>query len=446
MQDPVSAGRGPSAGPGRGPSAAPGRGPSAGPGRGLESAGRGFMGRGTGAGGQRVPRDAGSHQGTCSASHLSVNGPPLSPTLGIASGGPRGRLRANPGPPAASPATGPCPPDQHRLRPARLPHAMCDGAWRPLWALAALWLAGCSVRPLKGGGGGDAGGTGTTIAGGASTGEVAVSTGSVGPMPTTGGVTGELPAGTSTGPDIVGSSGLDTGGVEPCEFICELDLPDQSDDCPGTQQLDPECPDGQKCTIDGSFSESHCVDIVPNPKGLYEPCMLLGDGLSGLDDCGLGMFCWDLDDRGEGRCIGLCDGLSFENCECADPKVKFPTICQDCAVGVCIPGCDPLLPDCPGDDLCIQNGEGFICVLDASGEEGQVNDPCEFVNACDKGLVCSDTATASSVCDPQISGCCQPFCHFPDGACPNPDQACVQIFDPAVEPDFKDIGVCAIPP
>lgn len=323
---------------------------------------------------------------------------------------------------------------------------MCGGVWRPLWVLATGWLAACSVRPIEGNGG-DSGDASTTIAGAASTGEVGTSTGNVGPTPTTGGTTGGAPAGTSTdsdtGPEMMESSAADTGG---CNFICESDMPEEGFQCPGTKQLEPECADGQKCTIDGTLSMTHCVDIDRNPKDLYEPCTVMGDDWSGFDDCGLGLVCWGVDEQGEGICTGFCDGPSFENCKCADLKIKIPTVCQDCVVGFCIPTCDPLLQDCPGDQLCVLSINTFTCVLDASGEEGQVNDPCKFVNDCDKGLVCSDTATASSACDQRVAGCCQPFCEFPDESCLNPDQACVQLFDPEVEPEFKEIGVCAIPP
>jgi hypothetical protein len=45
-------------------------------------------------------------------------------------------------------------------------------------------------------------------------------------------------------------------------------------------------------------------------------------------------------------------------------------------------------------------------------------------------------------------GCCTPFCEFPDGACPNPDQQCVQWFDPMMLPEGDpqlDIGFCGVP-
>jgi cysteine-rich repeat protein len=115
--------------------------------------------------------------------------------------------------------------------------------------------------------------------------------------------------------------------------------------------------------------------------------------------------------------------------------------CPECLL------CDPLAQDCPAGEECIPAPDVFSCVLDASGEEGQFNDPCEFANICDPGLLCVSSEQASSACDQNIGGCCQPFCAFPEQACPNPDQFCKQYFDPTLlaadDPRLK-IGICAL--
>ena len=89
-----------------------------------------------------------------------------------------------------------------------------------------------------------------------------------------------------------------------------------------------------------------------------------------------------------------------------------------------------------------------MCVFDASGDGGKQNDPCEFSNSCDKGLLCLDTAAASSACMQDASGCCSQFCDVSKmEPCPNPDQKCVAWFDPMmpIPPGFEDVGVCGIP-
>jgi hypothetical protein len=319
-------------------------------------------------------------------------------------------------------------------------------SWR-VFAAFGVALLGCTDRPLDGG-----------EAGATSTGQVTTSSGSdtEPSTPTSGGVTGEPNPGTSTATPSTSTTAAATTTTSPdtddfttvCGgFVCEPDLP--LDDCPGTQQLDPECPEGHKCTIDESLGETHCVEIVPNPKGLYEPCTVMGHGWSGLDDCGLGMLCWGVNERGEGTCVGLCDGSPYspDGCICADPKAS-PTWCQECAVGLCLRSCDPLLQDCVNDEVCYPIADGFTCEPDASGDEGQANDPCEFINVCDAGLMCADPAFVGAGCPEGSTGCCTPFCKFPGGECPNPDQQCVQYFDPAMFPEndpLLDIGVCGLP-
>ena len=125
-------------------------------------------------------------------------------------------------------------------------------------------------------------------------------------------------------------------------------------------------------------------------------------------------------------------------------------------LNLCIPTCDPLLQDCPSPvDVCYPVNDGFTCAPDASVDEGQANDPCELINVCDPGLWCADAAQVGVGCPqgsvgcPQGStGCCTPFCEFPGGACPNPDQQCVQWFDPMTLPPNDPqlgIGYCGVP-
>ena len=307
-----------------------------------------------------------------------------------------------------------------------------------LVALVTMLVA-CTGRPL---------GDGDGSSGSGSTGAVQPST-SGGPVePTTGTLSGEPPSSSSSSGGAPGTSAMDTGLATTsgsCDFICEFDLPPNNVDCPGTQQLDPECPDGFKCTIEDSLGDTQCVEVAPEPKGLGEPCTMMGDGWSGLDDCDVGMLCWDVNERGQGTCIGLCDGDINIACVCADPAAT-PTWCQDCAVGLCIPGCDPLLQDCAEGLACYPINNGFNCTPDASGGAGQANEPCEFVNVCAEGLACLDAVLASAACDPMLTGCCQPFCEFPGAPCPNPDQECVQWFQDGQAPmGQENIGICAIP-
>lgn len=213
-----------------------------------------------------------------------------------------------------------------------------------------------------------------------------------------------------------------------------------------------DCPAGQKCAPydvdpDGpSWDSWRCVDLDPTPAEVGDPCHVTGDINSGQDDCEVGAMCWDVDpDTDEGTCVAFCGG-SPESPTCAAGSEC--AVLNDGGLNICLPGCDPILQDCPGSDLCIPlpNTESFVCVLDASGAEGQVFDSCEFANACDKGLICADPATASE-CDPMAAGCCMFFCDVTDpDFCPGVGQECLPWFAPMqAPPGFEDVGLCGLP-
>ena len=312
--------------------------------------------------------------------------------------------------------------------------------------LTLLLVCACTVRTPPGNDGDDSGAATDTSTGpgdpttGVSNSGVEPTTGA--PMPGT-----TTDPGTSTGGP--GGTTPDTGdSAATCGFVHCGDTASTGEPtpCDGLKQLEPECAAGQKCTVDGDVSRTQCVDIVPAPKGLYEPCTVVGPPLSGDDDCGLGMLCWNADEQGHGICVGLCNSDDGGNSiTCVDPTSSC-SICQACAVGVCLPSCDPLLGECSAGNVCVFTGPGFSCVLDGSGDGGQVHDPCEFINACDDGLACIPPGAAVE-CDPMSGGCCQPHC---DLTLPNPCTGAGQICSPWHEPGQappgeEHIGVCALP-
>ncbi|MFZ6181019.1 hypothetical protein [Nannocystis pusilla] len=213
-----------------------------------------------------------------------------------------------------------------------------------------------------------------------------------------------------------------------------------------------DCPVGQKCAPydvdpDGpSWDSWRCVDLDPTPEEIGHPCHVTGDINSGQDDCEVGAMCWDVDpDTDEGTCVSLCLG-SPQAPTCA--AGSHCAVLNDGGLNVCLPDCDPLLQNCAGADLCIPlpNTDSFVCVLDASGAEGQEFDACEFANACDKGLICADPSSASE-CDPMATGCCIPFCDVTDPSfCQGVDQECLPWFAPMqAPPGYQNVGVCGLP-
>jgi hypothetical protein len=240
---------------------------------------------------------------------------------------------------------------------------------------------------------------------------------------------------------VASSSEGETCQSSPCE-----DMMNGSDECNPWAQ---DCPEGQKCAaiISGggsSWDTARCVDVTGTDKP-GDPCTM-EDVASGVDSCIKGAMCWDVNAEGVGYCVAQCTG-DPETPICDDKSSC--TIYNDGVVLLCFPICDPLLQDCPGSgNACYPINDYFACSPDVSGEEGQANDPCEFINLCDPGLMCADPALVGLGCPEGSMSCCTPFCKFPDGACPNLDQQCLQYFDPMTLPSndpWLDIGVCGVP-
>lgn len=262
-------------------------------------------------------------------------------------------------------------------------------------------------------------------------------------------------AGESGGPQDTGSDPNPTSSTAPAEtgeseggssetgmpFIEMKDIPDGAVECNPFAQ---DCKDGFKCVPwanDGSTSwnADKCEMIREgDTKVAGDACFADAGGVGGIDDCAKGFFCWNVDAMMNGFCVQLCTG-SADAPDCEDTD----TTCAVYNMGtlpLCLSRCDPSLQDCPDGEGCIKNpsDDGFLCVPDASGEEGQQHDPCEFANACDPGQVCSPT-TASSDCDPNAIGCCQPICSLNENNCTDP-QKCT-MFEETPDPEF---GFCSI--
>jgi hypothetical protein len=223
----------------------------------------------------------------------------------------------------------------------------------------------------------------------------------------------------------------------------------------GTKECDPwvqDCPPGEKCMPysgdgDNSWESLKCTMVGMNPGQVGDVCTTEGGGTSGIDSCDVGHMCWNLDpDTGEGTCVKFCTG-SPDQPTCDVPGTSC-TIANEGVLILCLPQCDPLIQDCANEDLCIpnpMNPDSFICVLDASGEEGQEFDACEYANACDKGFVCLGPEL-SMKCDPMAQGCCIGFCDTTAPACTEATEECIAWYEMGMAPPgFENVGVCGIP-
>jgi hypothetical protein len=262
-----------------------------------------------------------------------------------------------------------------------------------------------------------------------------------GVMPATSGqsVTTEPDGEASSVGEASSGVGEETG---PCNFICP-------DDMEGGGECDPwaqDCKEGEKCSAyadngGNSWNNTKCVPVAEEAGVPGDPCTVEGSGVSGFDSCAKGAMCWDVDPMtNKGACIDLCDGTpDAPLCESG-----FACAIANDVLNLCLPDCDPLAQDCANDNLCIPSGEGFVCVLDASNEEGQAFDPCEYGNACDKGLYCMDPAYGSE-CDAAAGGCCLPFCDLSAPDCPGAGQVCLAWYEEGTAPPgFEDVGICGL--
>lgn len=177
---------------------------------------------------------------------------------------------------------------------------------------------------------------------------------------------------------------------------------------------------------------------------------MLGDATDGTDDCQFDAVCMFPDDQGAGKCHTLCNIDGQGGPSCAPGLECFGPFCQRCYWGYCDTSCDPREPDaCNAGDVCITaGGDQWTCTVDASGDEGQAGDPCEFANACDPGLQCLNADAVAGGCGDAAS-CCAPTCSTDEpNTCPNAAQgdACVPWYSPGqAPPQLMTLGVCALP-
>ncbi len=266
---------------------------------------------------------------------------------------------------------------------------------------------------------------------------------------TTTGSTGVTMSGTRS-TSASSSSTAPTDTTDPSETACDfLSCDSDPGDMEECDMLAQDCPEGEKCMpwADGggsSWNATKCSPIDPDPKQPGEACVVEGSPVSGVDNCAKASMCWDVDPENEGVCIAFCEGTSVEDATC-DPGFSC-TLNADLSLILCLPDCDPLAQDCPGDELCIPADEkwNWTCVLDASGEAGVYGDPCEAPNACDRGLYCLAPEYVEGC---EGVGCCSPFCDTSKAnTCPGDTQECIPWYEEGMAPPGREnIGICGTP-
>ncbi len=240
--------------------------------------------------------------------------------------------------------------------------------------------------------------------------------------------------GASTGVDDGGSSGVPPiPGPPPVPEPCDPWLEN--------------CPAGLKCVpVDefgaGTWDALRCRPVDPAGKQPGKGCSVADSELSGFDDCQFHALCLEVDGELHGRCYGMCTGspgqpVCPEGLACAQHNQGL--------LNLCLTPCDPLDPITCDGEVCIPNGQGFVCALQELGVDGADAEPCDAVNGCDAGLVCADPASAPAHCDVEETGCCLPFCPTDDVnfVCPG-STVCLPWFAEGAAPEgLEHVGVCA---
>jgi hypothetical protein len=211
-----------------------------------------------------------------------------------------------------------------------------------------------------------------------------------------------------------------------------------------------DCPTGEKCMPwardeDDAWNATRCSPVAADPVPVGGSCTAEDSGLSGVDDCDIGLMCWNLDEHGVGHCEDFCTG-SDESPLCESPS-DVCLFTNDGAIALCLSGCDPTLQDCAPDEGCWPEGDAWVCLPDFSQFGSMPGDPCLWSSDCAPGLVCL-AADALPTCVGE-DGCCTAVC---DATADDADAPCSAI-DPAAtcRPWYADgqapwgldhVGVC----
>jgi hypothetical protein len=208
-----------------------------------------------------------------------------------------------------------------------------------------------------------------------------------------------------------------------------------------------DCPEGEKCVPyvqnGGLWDANKCVAVTGDGQP-GEPCVW-GGPVEATDDCDETSMCFDVmqvDGQWFGTCHAFCTGTP-DNPEC--PEDGTCLVDSNGYMAVCVQGCSPLLQDCNPEFGCYWDGVGFVCAANPTGLA--TGEPCDFVNDCAPGHLCTPDEALPSC---EGASCCTPFCDLEvgDEHCQTlPGTSCVPFFAEGEElPGYELVGVCTLPP
>lgn len=222
--------------------------------------------------------------------------------------------------------------------------------------------------------------------------------------------------------------------TEPCSTSCDVPC----------SLLMQDCPEGAKCAPGpgeyGTWSSELCVPLPANPKQIGEACQVVGSFDSGEDDCDEGLLCWVLggpdETSGVGTCFEMC---TFPDAACADSFATCVTPI-DSPVSLCMPICNPSVPNCPAGEHCIFFVERPVPAMCEKEPipGGPPFSPCANSYQCDPLLTCHFSSQMK--CD-QDSACCLQICSVSQQNCDA--GSCNPLYPPdTAEFGLDDVGIC----
>lgn len=242
-----------------------------------------------------------------------------------------------------------------------------------------------------------------------------------------------------------GASSSDSGDDFPCAFYaCPPDVGNPFE-CDTFAQ---DCPPGEKCMPwsddgGGGWNGTRCSPVAEDPAQDDEPCVVEGSSSSGIDDCDLGLMCFNADSETlQGTCVPLCEG-TFDEPSCPS-REQICSITNNDVLTLCLDACDPLAPGCPEGQGCYPVQDQFVCAITYT--ESVYGDPCDFINGCSPGQTCLGSAAFPECLN---GGCCSVYCDVtaPE-TCPEAmlDATCQPFYEPGTAPPgLEDVGVCSLP-
>lgn len=260
---------------------------------------------------------------------------------------------------------------------------------------------------------------------------------------TTGSTAADTSSNTSDPGSSTGDSGPDTTDTGSA-FIIDPDGGCVSLSCDVWAQ---DCPRGESCVPwdaggegpSTGCAQSRCRAIAPEPRAPGESCLAERGPWSGLDDCALGSYCWNIDDVTlEGVCVAQCIGSEAEPV-CADEALSC-FVWTGSAVTACVVPCDPLAPACAEGTTCVlsaANDQAPGCVSSTLGVPSGHGTPCEPALGCGDGFACVEGTTIAA-CDGPY--CCATLCDLDAPTCLAEEPTCAPV--PGAP---AGVGACGVP-